>query len=41
LQYGPADLPTIHSYNERAPIDQVIQAAKVYALTSLKYLGVK
>jgi succinyl-diaminopimelate desuccinylase len=41
LQYGPADLPTIHAYNERAPIDQVIQAAKVYALTSLKYLGVK
>lgn len=41
LQYGPADLPTIHSINERAPIDQVIQAAKVYALTSLKYLGVK
>jgi succinyl-diaminopimelate desuccinylase len=41
LQYGPADLPTIHSYNERAPIDQVIQAAKVYALTSLKYLRVK
>jgi succinyl-diaminopimelate desuccinylase len=41
LQYGPADLPTIHSYNERAPIDQVIQAAKVYALTTLKYLGVK
>jgi succinyl-diaminopimelate desuccinylase len=41
LQYGPADLPTIHSYNERAPIDQVIQAAKVYALTALQYLGVK
>jgi succinyl-diaminopimelate desuccinylase len=41
LQYGPADLPTIHSYNERAPIEQVIQATKVYALTSLKYLGVK
>lgn len=41
LQYGPAELSTIHNFNERAPIDQVVQAAKVYALTALKYLGVK
>jgi succinyl-diaminopimelate desuccinylase len=40
LQYGPAELSTIHNFNERAPIDQVVQAAKVYALTALKYLGV-
>ncbi|UFJ39803.1 ArgE/DapE family deacylase [Brevibacillus humidisoli] len=39
LQYGPAELSGIHSFNERAPIDQVIQSAKVYALTALKYLG--
>lgn len=41
LQYGPADLTTIHNFNERAPVAEVIQAAKVYAVTALKYLGVK
>ncbi|MEJ8547320.1 ArgE/DapE family deacylase [Brevibacillus borstelensis] len=39
LQYGPSELAGIHSFNERVPVDQVIQAAKVYALTALKYLG--
>ncbi|GMX62766.1 ArgE/DapE family deacylase [Paenibacillus elgii] len=39
LQYGPAELSTIHNFNERAPVWQVVQAAKVYALTALKYLG--
>lgn len=38
LQYGPAELPTIHNFNERAPVWQIIQSAKVYALTALKYL---
>ncbi|CAM4331285.1 M20 family metallopeptidase [Saccharibacillus endophyticus] len=41
LQYGPAELSTIHGLNEKAPVDQIIQCAKVYALTALKYLGVK
>lgn len=40
LQYGPAELSTIHGFNEKAPVDQIIQCAKVYALTALKYLGV-
>lgn len=39
LQYGPADLQTIHGFDERAPVADVILAAKVYALTTLRYLG--
>jgi succinyl-diaminopimelate desuccinylase len=39
LQYGPAYLPSIHGFNERAPVEQVINAAKVYALTAVRYLG--
>jgi succinyl-diaminopimelate desuccinylase len=38
LQYGPAELSTIHNFNEKAPVWQIIQSAKVYALTALKYL---
>ncbi|ASA23057.1 M20 family metallopeptidase [Paenibacillus donghaensis] len=41
LQYGPAELSTIHNFNEKAPVWQIIQSAKVYALTALKYLGVE
>lgn len=40
LQYGPAELSTIHNFNEKAPVWQILQCAKVYALTALKYLGV-
>lgn len=39
LQYGPADLKTIHSFDERALASDVVLAAKVYALTALRYLG--
>ena len=39
LQYGPADLKTIHNFNERALVADVVLAAKVYALTALRYLG--
>lgn len=39
LQYGPAELKTIHGFDERAPVADVILAAKVYALTTLRYLG--
>lgn len=38
LQYGPAEIAGIHSYNERVSVAQVIQCAKVYALTALTYL---
>ncbi|KJL31406.1 M20 family metallopeptidase [Microbacterium azadirachtae] len=41
LQYGPADLKTIHSFDERARAGDVVLAAKVYALTALRYLGVR
>ncbi len=39
LQYGPADLSTIHSFDERALADDVVLAAKVYALSAVRYLG--
>ncbi|MFF0270940.1 M20 family metallopeptidase [Kribbella sp. NPDC004536] len=40
LQYGPAELSTIHGFDERAPVADVVLAAKTYALTALRYLGV-
>ncbi|GAA2834606.1 M20 family metallopeptidase [Kribbella solani] len=41
LQYGPAELATIHGFDERAPVADVVLAAKTYALTTLRYLGVR
>ena len=40
LQYGPAELATIHGFDEKAPVADVVLAAKTYALTTLRYLGV-
>lgn len=40
LQYGPAVLATIHGFDEKAPVADVVLAAKTYALTTLRYLGV-
>ncbi|AQP46822.1 succinyl-diaminopimelate desuccinylase [Tessaracoccus aquimaris] len=39
LQYGPADPHTIHGFDERAHVDDIVLAAKVYALTVVRYLG--
>ncbi len=39
LQYGPAELATIHGFDERVKVDNIILAAKTYALTALDYLG--
>lgn len=39
LQYGPADLNTIHGYNERAKVDEIILATKVYAATIIDFLN--
>lgn len=39
IQYGPAELASIHGLDERAPVEAVILAAKVYALTAIRYLG--
>lgn len=33
LQYGPANTPGIHSYNEDVDIEDVVNAAKIYAAT--------
>lgn len=38
LQYGPAYLPTIHNFNERVQVKDIIRCAKVYALTAIDYL---
>lgn len=38
LQYGPADLPSIHGLNERVLVDEVIAAAKVFVLAAVDYL---
>lgn len=40
LQYGPAELSTIHGFDERAPVADIVLAARTYALTTLRYLGV-
>ncbi len=37
----PADLKTIHSFDERALASDVVLAAKVYAITALRYLGLR
>lgn len=39
LQYGPAYLPSIHNFNEKVKVDDVIRCAKVYALTALTFLN--
>ncbi|TCP29593.1 succinyl-diaminopimelate desuccinylase [Scopulibacillus darangshiensis] len=38
LQYGPAYLPTIHGFNERVKVEDIIRCAKVYALTAIDFL---
>lgn len=40
LQYGPGELSTIHGFDERVRTEDVLQAAKVYALTAIRYLGI-
>lgn len=41
LQYGPAELSTIHGFDERAPVADVVLAAKTYALTAIRHLGLR
>lgn len=38
LQYGPAELSTIHGYNERVQVDKIILATKVYAAAIIDFL---
>lgn len=38
LQYGPAYLPSIHGYNEKVKVDDIIRCAKVYTAAVVDYL---
>jgi len=40
LSYGPGNgIKYAHAYDEQAPVDQIVQATKVYLATALEYLG--
>ena len=39
LQYGPAELSTIHGYNERVLVEKIILAAKVYGAAIIDFLN--
>lgn len=39
LQYGPAELTTIHGLDEKVQVADVVASAKVYVLAILEYLG--
>lgn len=41
LQYGPAELETIHGIDEKVQVSNVINCAKVYVLTAVDFLDVK
>ncbi len=38
LQYGPAELGTIHAWNERVKVEDVVACAQVYAAAAVEYL---
>ncbi|HLQ74121.1 MAG TPA: ArgE/DapE family deacylase [Bacillota bacterium] len=38
LQYGPAYLPSIHGYNEKVLVEQIVTCAKVYIASVIDYL---
>ena len=39
LQYGPAELSTIHGFNERVKVEQVVDCAKVYLLAAIDFIN--
>jgi succinyl-diaminopimelate desuccinylase len=39
LQYGPAYLPSIHGYNEKVHVDDIIRCAKVYIAAVVDFLN--
>ncbi len=41
LQYGPAYLPSIHGYNEKVKVEQIITCAKVYIAAVIDFLNSK
>ncbi|WP_209123641.1 M20 family metallopeptidase [Alkalihalobacillus sp. BA299] len=38
LQYGPAYLPSIHNFNEKVPVEDIIRCAKVYVAAAIDFL---
>lgn len=38
LQYGPAYLPSIHGYNEKVLVEDIVRCAKVYAAAVIDFL---
>ena len=38
LQYGPAELGTIHAWNERVKVEDVVACAQVYAVAAVNFL---
>ena len=41
LHYGPGDLNLAHGPMERVPIDEVVTAARAFALLTLRSCGVR
>ena len=39
LQYGPAELETIHGFNEKVKVQQVVTCANVYVLAAVDFLN--
>lgn len=39
LIFGPVDFTLCHRPNERLPLEQLVQAAKIHVLTALDMLG--
>lgn len=41
IQYGPANTPGIHSYNENVDIEDVVNAGQIYVLSLCDMLGIE
>ncbi|WNS76588.1 ArgE/DapE family deacylase [Bacillus sp. DTU_2020_1000418_1_SI_GHA_SEK_038] len=41
LQYGPAYLPSIHGYNEKVRVEDIVRCAKVYIAAVIDFLNSK
>lgn len=41
LQYGPAYLPSIHGYNEKVQVEDIVRCAKVYIAAVIDFLHTK
>jgi len=41
LMFGPGDVKFAHTAEEVVPVNQVVDAARIYALTALSYLGIQ